>query len=351
MKRALLVVVMLVAAAVGVGMLGQPDAEASNHTFTITKNCFNNTTGTITMTFAGENWTDDQTIRIRDSQNPNNIKFAGTNKSGDWSVTWTIPAKPAGYHEFRAEETAPPNLARERDIRVPCPRITISPGCGPAATTSGETYEIKITGANFPPLEAENGVSALITFDGAQVGPLVPIDEFGAFSTTVTVPRKASSYSITATDTRDAMSASATFLVPCLSVGTTTTTVTTAPPTTTTVTTAPPSVGTVAACVLEPPVGDPGFVTHARCSGFPGNANVTMRWAPGLGTGTAKADAAGNFRAPMLVFPRDVLGPRELIVESPGTSVRVPFLVVPPSVAPSGGDVATRIRPQLVIRY
>jgi hypothetical protein len=353
MKRAILAVMVLVAATAGVGVLTRaPHAEANSHTFTVTRNCFNNTTGTITMTFAGENFTDDSTIQIRDEQQPNKPPYlVGTNKSGDFSLQVTMPAKPAGYHSFRAEDPVLP--VREANIKVPCPRITISPGCGPAATGSGETYEIKITGTNFPPLQAEDSIEAVITFDGVQVGPSVGIDEFGSFSTTVKVPRKSSSYQVAATDTRDSMTATAVFLVPCLSIGTTSTstTATTAPPTTTTVTTTPPTVGPVATCVLEPPVGPPGFVTSANCAGFPANADVTMRWAPGLGAGTAKADGSGRFRAPMLIFPRDVLGHREFIAEAPGVSVRIPFLVVPPSVSPSGGDVATRIRPSLVIRY
>jgi hypothetical protein len=53
----------------------------------------------------------------------------------------------------------------------------------------------------------------------------------------------------------------------------------------------------------------------------------------------------------MLILPRDRLGPRTFVAESAGVSATAPFVVVPPSVAPSGGDVATRFLPQLVRRY
>jgi hypothetical protein len=331
-------------------------AQAGEPSLTIAPVCVNNTTGSISLTFSGTDFTDDSTVRIYDQHQPNKPPvLAGTNKSGDFTTPpVSMPAKPAGYYTFRAEEG---NNIVFRGFKVPCPSISISPGCGPAGTTPSETYDILVTGKNFPPIIPEqSGNTVRLTFDGAQVGPLVEVggEGGGSFSTTIKAPRKPSgSHTVAATDTRDSMRATALFLVPCLVIGgsTTTTGTTAPPPTETTVTTVPPPIlGPGPACVLDPTVGTPGFVAQARCVRFPAATTATLRWSPGIGTVTAPT-GSGAFSVPVLIFPRDRLGPRDLVVEAPGVSVLVPFVVVPPSVSPSGGDVATQFLPQLVRRY
>jgi hypothetical protein len=332
----------------------QAQAQAPGPSFTIAPQCVNNTTGSMSLTFTGNDFPDDSTVLIYDQDKPNKPPIAaGTNKSGDFTTPpVSMPAKPAGYYTFRAEVG---NTRVYRGFKVPCPSISISPACGPAATNPSETYDILVTGKNFPPIIVEqSGNTVQLSFDGASVGPLVEVggNDGGSFSTTMKVPRKpAGSHTVAATDTRDSMRATALFLVPCLVIGTTTSTVTTAPPTETTVTTVPPPiVGPGPACVLDPQVGPPGFVTQARCARFPAASTATLHWSPGIGTVTAPT-GSGEFSVPVLIFPRDRLGPRNLVVEAPGASVLVPFIVVPPSVSPSGGDVATQFLPQLVRRY
>ncbi|MGH2726847.1 MAG: hypothetical protein ACRDKS_07700, partial [Actinomycetota bacterium] len=82
----------------------------------------------------------------------------------------------------------------------------------------------------------------------------------------------------------------------------------------------------------------PGFVTYAVGRFFPTNATVTLSWNLGLGSvTTVKAGPAGGFppgtfRVPILIFPRDFLGPRTLIA-SP-FNVEADFLVVPATLQP-----------------
>ena len=215
-----------------------------------------------------------------------------------------------------------------------------------------EIYDIQVTGKGFPPILVEqSGNTVRFTFDQTPIGSPVEVggNDGGSFTTTIKPSRRpAGSYTVEATDTRDNTMARALFLVPCLTVGTTATTM---PLTNTTATTAPPPiVGPGPACVLDPPVGPPGFVTQARCERFPAATTATLRWSPGIGVVTVPT-GSGSFSVPVLIFPRDRLGPRNLIAEAPGASVSVLFVVVPPSVAPSGGDVATNFLPQLVRRY
>jgi hypothetical protein len=358
MKRMILALALaLVAVTIAPEVIGgPPEARAAGATLTIAPQCVNNTAGSMSLTFSGTAFTDDSTVRIYDQDKPNKPPVvAGTNKSGDFTTApISIPAKPAGYYTFRAEEG---NNIVYRGFKVPCPSITISPACGPVATGSGETYDILVTGKNFPPIIPEqSGNTVRLTFAQVQAGPPVEVGGTGggSFSTTIKVPRRpAGSYPVAATDDRDSMVASATFFVPCFTISTGTT-ATTAPtieiPGTTVTTVPPPILGPGPACVLDPPVGPPGFVTRARCVRFPPGVTATLRWSPGIGTVTVPT-GSGEFAVPVLIFPRDQVGPRNLLVEAPGASVPVPFMVVPPSVSPSGGDVSTRFLPQLVRRY
>jgi hypothetical protein len=348
MKRWIVALLMtLVAVAVATEVVGRPPNAWAAPVFTLEPKCVSNTTGTMTLTFKGTDFTDDATVRIFDEDKPNRPPIlAGTNKSGDFTVQATVPAKPPGYYYYRALEG--PNELMQT-ISVPCGTITLDPNCGPVGGPP-ETYTINVTGVSFPPAGVESPNQANITFAGTPAGN-GPIGFDGKFTATITPTRRGpGSYSVTATDQRDKHVAFARFNVPCPEGSTTTTatvtTATTAPPKLP----PPPTSGPTGTCVLDPPVGPPGFVTQARCSGFPANSTATLRWSPGIGVVTV-GTGSGSFSTPVLILPRDRVGPRNLIVEAPGVSVPVPFIVVPPSVAPSGGDAATRFLPQLVRRY
>jgi large repetitive protein len=65
--------------------------------------------------------------------------------------------------------------------------------------------------------------------------------------------------------------------------------------------------------VATPAIGTPGFVTVASGTDFPPNAPVELTWQPGLGRQTVTAGADGTFSVPMLVFPNDTIGPRQIV--------------------------------------
>jgi hypothetical protein len=79
-------------------------------------------------------------------------------------------------------------------------------------------------------------------------------------------------------------------------------------------------------------------------SGFPANTSVPLVWKPGIGTGTAFTDGTGSFHMQMLVLPKDELGPRLLQAQPAGSGPSAPFLVVPISVEPAGGNVQLLFR-------
>lgn len=142
------------------------------------------------------------------------------------------------------------------------------------------------------------------------------------------------------------------FFIPrCLPPPTTTTAATT-PPTTrpppgSTTTGAPGSSTTSTApgpvvtplLGVYPYVGPDGFVTTARGSGFPPGATVTLQWSPGIGSVVVRAGPDGSFVTPVLILPRDVLGPRTLVALGFPTAT-AGFLVEPGSAGPprSGGE-------------
>ena len=101
---------------------------------------------------------------------------------------------------------------------------------------------------------------------------------------------------------------------------------------------------------VDPPIGPPGFVTHALGANFPPGATVRLRWDFGL---SARPDTVvvrpdGTFRTQVLILPKDPLGVRTLVAERVTGptfgAVRAgePFLVVrhgpvPPFIDDGGG--------------
>lgn len=102
----------------------------------------------------------------------------------------------------------------------------------------------------------------------------------------------------------------------------------------------PPGVRTL---VADPPLGPAGFVTQVRGAGFPAGATVALTWSPGIGGATVTAGQDGAFLTPLLVLPRDRLGPREVRAAVPtegrGAGVTsAPFLVVQSAAGPPGSS-------------
>ena len=110
---------------------------------------------------------------------------------------------------------------------------------------------------------------------------------------------------------------------------------------------------------VDPNLGPPGMVTLVRGEGFPPGATVALRWdrSPAnpseqvpLGSPLVVViDGQGRFGpAPVLVFRRDLLGPRTLSAmgDRDDASATAEFLVVPSTVQPAGRDTASRIAHQ-----
>lgn len=68
---------------------------------------------------------------------------------------------------------------------------------------------------------------------------------------------------------------------------------------------------------VEPDVAAPGQVVTVSGTGLPVDRVVTLRWQPGLGQAEATADGQGRLTAPLLVFHRDVTGPRRVVATVP----------------------------------
>lgn len=232
--------------------------------------------------------------------------------------------------------------------------IALAPSCGPVGApgaTAQPAYFVQVNGLNFNPFS-----SVLVTFDFATGGRpetfTARTDGFGHFVVTITPLQRAAGVYVVRADDLKLREATALFTVPCppdTTTSSTTSSTTTSSTTTTTSTTTPGGGGGPPDTVpgggggppappptlrLEPPIGPPGFVTTAVGTGFPPNGPVALAWEPGIISepwSKAVADAAGNFRVPVIIFHRDLLGPRELKATPTGApaSVNASFLVVP----------------------
>lgn len=78
------------------------------------------------------------------------------------------------------------------------------------------------------------------------------------------------------------------------------------------------SVGTTATVptprlTASPDVASAGEVTEIHGAFFPPRQVIRLAWKPGLGAALTVTSAAGSFRANMVVFPDDIVGPRTLL--------------------------------------
>ena len=241
------------------------------------------------------------------------------------------------------------------------PTITISPTCGPVGTPInltvagahwrlGQILTLTITVTGFSALAWNDSQNSGRTGTFNTVFPNTSIKNPPA-----PVPNQPGVYTITYAD-QFQESASANYTVPCTPPPTTTTTSTTLPATTTTSTTRPvtstsgatttstssttSTTAPTAHLVVDPGLGPTGAVARVTGSGFaPGP--VTLSWQPGNGGTAATADAAGTFQVYVLVLPKDIIGPRQLVATISGViQATAPFLVVPGTVQP--GDWSYR---------
>ncbi len=86
-------------------------------------------------------------------------------------------------------------------------------------------------------------------------------------------------------------------------------------------------------------VGRSGEVVIVTGDGFPADGTAQLRWSAGIGITTVTADTSGEFTQDVLLFRRDIVGPRELIAEVQDGSEVPPtattdLLVVPRTLSP-----------------
>lgn len=117
---------------------------------------------------------------------------------------------------------------------------------------------------------------------------------------------------------------------------TTTTTTTTPTPVTT------PTPGFHPVLTLQPAVGGPGTIVMASGHGFPPNKSVTVAWSTKTGSFVENTDAHGDLPPRELdILTPDLLGPRSALAATTGSPLPAavaPFLVVPNTAEPGGGD-------------
>ncbi|HLX34123.1 MAG TPA: choice-of-anchor D domain-containing protein [Candidatus Limnocylindrales bacterium] len=105
---------------------------------------------------------------------------------------------------------------------------------------------------------------------------------------------------------------------------------------------------------FDPPIGPPGIVTLVTGSGFPPGATITVHWDVGINQVPSPVAAGpdGTFTIQVLVFPNDVVGPRNLVASATAggplfPDVFGPFLVVPRPLQPPGTGALTYLSPEL----
>jgi len=100
---------------------------------------------------------------------------------------------------------------------------------------------------------------------------------------------------------------------------------------------------------VDRPVARPGEVVTVRGSNFPRGAEIRLEWSQGVGE-VRVLSGGGSFEAPMLIFPKDALGERDVeasIVGAPdpaGTAVPVArdtLMVLAPTLQPGGFSTAS----------
>lgn len=313
------------------------------------------TSGTWTIQVSGARWAAGRTV---------GITFAGVAagsvtpaSNGTFTTTITPARRTAGPYDVVASQN-PCSPSAVCTITASAtftsvPTLTLDPSC----STAGTAQTLTVTGAGWGP-----GFAVTVTYDvpSTTTTKTVNAGKDGAFTVTFDVVPPDRDVVVRAEQGRTESDVRATWpRCPPPGVTTTTTTTTTIPSiTTTTSTTAPTGTTTTTSPVVTippplpgvtltvtPALGPPGFVATAHGSGFPPGP-VVLAWTPGIGTFTATAGATGTFDVAVLVFPRDRLGPRQLVATSGTVAASAPFLVVPSTIQPSGANVAqiTRIR-------
>jgi hypothetical protein len=218
------------------------------------------------------------------------------------------------------------------------PAVTVATTCSPDGSA---TYRLAVTGNEFPP-QAPVTVTVTFTAAGGVVdsgGPRTQTtnsDAAGAFTVQQQAVAVGSARAFTVRASGGGTVATATLDVPDCPEG-----------------------GAAVPVTLSPATGVPGTVVQVTGTGFDPGARLLLRWDRGLGEVTVAVAGDGTFQAALLIFRKDILGPRRLLVEPAGQAPAAPtttavseiaaadattFLVLPTRQNPALGGAAAQGR-------
>jgi len=198
------------------------------------------------------------------------------------------------------------------------PAVTVATTCSPDGSA---TYRLAVTGSEFPP---QVPVTVTFTAAGGVVDPGGPrtqtttSDAGGAF----TVQQRAV-----------AVGAARAFTV--RASGGVVATVSLAVPDC--------PAGAAVPLTLSPATGVPGTVVQVTGSGFDPGARLLLRWDRGLGEVTVTVAGDGTFQAALLIFRKDILGPRRLLVEPAGPAPTGPTTTAVSDTTAASATTATTL--------
>ena len=308
-------------------------------------------TGSWSINVAGEGWRPNRTVTLRfEGQIEADQIVIGSD--GTFSHVITPARRAAGAYQVDAESlycngSCSWRRAQAEFTSVP-PEVTLTPSCSSPGTS--QTLAVSGRGWTYNP-QLEQSVQIYYDYPVNTKPPVhTDPDAQGDWSVALAVTPPNREVPIRVDHPSQDISLQVIW-EPCPPTGPGSTTVPATTSTTravTTTTTAlpggavpPPSTAPLTPVTLEvePRLGPGGIVAAARGTGWP-EGTVQLRWSPGIGAFTATVGVDGTFSVPVLVFHRDVLGPRTLSATDGRVSATTPFLVVPSSVQPSGQDVA-----------
>jgi hypothetical protein len=215
------------------------------------------------------------------------------------------------------------------------PAVTATTSCSPDGSAS---YRLTVAGTEFPP---QAQVAVTFTAVGQADPAAQPDDQntnsdaAGAFAVQQTV-QVGQTAAFTVQAASGATVASKDFDVPaCPLAGETTTSTTIVDQ---------DQAGQV---TLSPTAGVPGTVVQVTGRDFEPGARLRLRWDRGLGEATVTVGPVGTFVGQLLIFRKDVIGPRRLLIEAaePGAEAAPTTTTVEPGAGVGEEDLTFLVLP------
>lgn len=227
--------------------------------------------GPVTVTFDGEEVLEEMAVST------------ATFWEAGFTESFTVPDRSPGTYTVTATQTGCERLSASTSFTVVVafdPILTVDPEEGTVES------EVEVTGEDFEP-----AVPVVLRLGDALVAIVssADVDSDGAFSVTFEVPEgtPGGTQDVIACQrctSTDVLEATTEFLV-------------------------------LPRIFIDRQVARPGNVIEVTGDGFPTDEPATLSWDRGIGLETVQGDEEGEIRTLMLIFRRDIVGPRELIAE------------------------------------